>query len=307
MEAELNTSAITLSGYEAVEQHRLLFTVLVFVLYVLILGSNSIIVYLIWVQQNLHEPMYIFIAALLVNSVLFSSSIYPKLLLDSMTGNRLISYGACLAQVFVFSSLGASEFYLLAVMACDRYASICRPLQYPALMRRTTVRVLLALSWSLPPVQLAAGTVLYLPGDLCHFTMIGFFCSSSILDLLCVMPSGAFLHDVSCLLIIGVIPVTFIVFSYSRILLISYSSREARRKAAQTCLPHLSVLATFSCLSAFDVVVPRIQLDFPPSVRLVMTTQVVVYSPLFNPIIYGLKMKKIHKHLKRFFCQDKLK
>ncbi|RCU34900.1 hypothetical protein DVA76_18750, partial [Acinetobacter baumannii] len=46
--------------------------------------------------------------------------------------------------------------------------------------------------------------------------------------------------------------------------------------------------------------------DLPKTVRLIMTLQTVLYHPLFNPIIYGLKMKEISKHLKRLFCQAKV-
>ncbi len=40
--------------------------------------------------------------------------------------------------------------------------------------------------------------------------------------------------------------------------------------------------------------------------RLIMMLQLVLYHPLFNPFIYGLKMKEISKHLKRLFCPAKI-
>ncbi|KAM8748568.1 olfactory receptor 6K3-like [Acanthopagrus schlegelii] len=78
------------------------------------------------------------------------------------------------------------------------------------------------------------------------------------------------------------------------------------KKAAQTCLPHLLVLISFSCLCAYDVVIVCLEFDFPRTASFIMTLQAVLYHPLFNPIIYGLKMKEITKHLKRLFCQAKV-
>ena len=104
------------------------------------------------------------------------------------------------------------------------------------------------------------------------------------------------------------LPVLFILFTYTRILIITYrSSREVRRKAAQTCLPHLIVLINFSCLCAYDVIIVELESDFPKTVHLIMTLQIILYHPLFNPIMYGLKMKEIYKHLKRLFCPAKMK
>ncbi|XP_035760311.1 olfactory receptor 140-like [Neolamprologus brichardi] len=78
--------------------------------------------------------------------------------------------------------------------------------------------------------------------------------------------------------------------------------REVRKKAAQTCLPHLLVLFNYSFFCTCEVIILRLESDISQTVRLIMTLQVVLYHPLFNPIIYGLKMKKISKHLKRLFC-----
>ncbi len=82
MEEGLNVTYITLSGYVKVEKYRYVYFVIIFTIYILIICCNSTIVYLIVIHQNLHEPMYIFIAALLINSVLYSTIIYPKLLID---------------------------------------------------------------------------------------------------------------------------------------------------------------------------------------------------------------------------------
>uniref|UniRef100_A0A3P8TN56 G-protein coupled receptors family 1 profile domain-containing protein n=1 Tax=Amphiprion percula TaxID=161767 RepID=A0A3P8TN56_AMPPE len=247
-----------------------------------------------WMHRNLHKPMCVFIAALLVNSVVFSTAMYPKLLHVSF-------------RFFLFYSIGGSEFFLLAAMAYDRYVSICKPLKYPTLMGRTTIRVLLGLAWFVPALQLAVSVILSSERKLCKLTLNGIFCNNAIYSLHCVRSSIHSVIGVVCLVNIVLFPLLFILFTYTRILIISSrSSREVRQKAAQTCLPHLLVLISFSCLCSYDVVAVRLGSDFPKTVRLIMTLQVILYHPLFNPIIYGVKMKEISKHLRKLLCQGKV-
>ncbi|XP_071328712.1 olfactory receptor 11A1-like [Trachinotus anak] len=295
MDDESNGTYITLGGYVEVQKYRYLYFVIMFTVYILIICCNSTIVSLIVIHQNLHEPMYIFIAALLINSVLYSTNIYPKLLIDFLSENQ-----TSLFQAYIYYTLATSEFLLLAAMAYDRYVSICKPLQYPAIMRTTTVKVFLVSAWLVPACELAVSVVLYANAKLCHFILKGLFCNTSIYTLICVRSIALSIHGVFILLNIVLFPMLFIFFTYTKILITSYRScKRVKKKAAQTCLPHLLVLINFSCFIAYDVIVVRLQSDFPTVVRLIMTLQIIVYHPLFNPFIYGLKMKEISKHLRR--------
>ncbi|XP_026151674.1 olfactory receptor 6N2-like [Mastacembelus armatus] len=306
MEKDLNVTYITFGGHVEVHKYRYLYFMVVLIVYILIICSNSTIVYLIWKHRDLHEPMYIFIAALLLNSVLFSTNIYPKLLIDFLSEQQIISYQACLVQFYMFYSLGGSEFLLLAAMAYDRYVSICKPLQYPTVMTKRTVSVFLALSWLVPACQEVGPATMSANQKLCSFTLKVIFCNNSIYKLFCVSSRAITVHGLFIFSNIVVLPVLFILFTYTRILIICYrSGREVRTKAAQTCVPHLLVLINYCFLTTYDVITVRLESDFPTIARLVMTLQIVLYNPLFNPIIYGLKMKEIYKHLKKLFCQGK--
>ncbi|XP_045910407.1 olfactory receptor 13C2-like [Micropterus dolomieu] len=306
MDAALNVTYITLGGYVEVQKYRYLYFVIMFGVYILIICCNSTIVCLIVIHQNLHQPMYIFIAALLLNSVLFSTAIYPKLLIDFLSEKQIISYSACLFQCFLYYSLNGSEFLLLAAMAYDRYVSICKPLQYPTIMTKTTVSLLLILAWILPASHVAVPVVLNIKNKLCSFTLKGIYCNNSVNHLYCVSSSALSIYGVVVLLNVTLFPMVFILFTYTKILIITYRScREVRKKAAQTCLPHLLVLMNYSFLLTYDIVIIRVESDFP-TVRFVMTLQMIMYHPLFNPLMYGLKMKEISKHLKRLFSQIKV-
>uniref|UniRef100_A0A3Q3MZ11 G-protein coupled receptors family 1 profile domain-containing protein n=1 Tax=Mastacembelus armatus TaxID=205130 RepID=A0A3Q3MZ11_9TELE len=250
MDNNLNVTYLTLDGYVEVHKYRYLYFVIMFTAYILIICFNSTIVCLIVIHKNLHDPMYIFIAALLMNSVLLSTALYPKILTDVLSEKQIISYSACLFQWFIYFFLARSEFLLLAAMAYDRYVSICKPLQYPTIMHGLHGFCLCQISGA---VSLSADAkfLLYVYG-------------------LVVLVNFIFL------------PVLFILFTYIRIFIITYQCcREVRRKAAQTCLPHLIVLINYSCLLGFHLIIARLETDFPPIVRLIMALESLFFFPGF--------------------------
>ncbi|CAN9498454.1 unnamed protein product [Ophioblennius macclurei] len=304
MDNELNATFFALDGYVEVLKYSYLYFSLIFAVYLFIILSNSTIVYLIWARQNLHEPMYVFIAALSLNSLLYSTNVYPKLLVDSLSERQTVSVQACIVQYFTYYASGSADFTLLAAMALDRYVSICKPLSYPNIMRKRTIVLLLFWSWFLPFSLSACPAILVAKEKFCNFTLKGILCNNALLKLQCVRSKIMLVYGLFGLTNLVVLPMLFILFTYAKILAISYrSSGDTRRKAAETCLPHLLVLICFFLLCAYDVVSARLDFDLPKTVRLVMSLQVVLYSPLLNPLIYGIKMKEISKHLKKLLCQ----
>ncbi|XP_038127966.1 olfactory receptor 52E4-like [Cyprinodon tularosa] len=298
----VNETYITLEGHVELHKYKYIYFSFMLTAYVCIVICNLTIVYVIWMNKILHEPMYIFIGALLLNSLLFSTNIYPKLLSDFLSEKQIVSYSACYLQFFLLYSLSGSEFLLLAVMAYDRYVSICKPLQYATVMGRKTVSIFLSLAWLVPAVVIAVQVILSYNMKLCKLNINGIFCNNSIYSVHCLNLKVHIIFGAVALVMIAFFPLLFIVFTYTRILIITYrSSKEVRKKAAQTCLPHLLVLISYSCFCSFDVIIARLGSNFTKVVRLIVTLQAVLYHPLFNPIIYGLKMKEISKQLKRLF------
>ena len=304
MDDEVNVTYITFDGHVEVQKYRYVYFVVMFALYIIIICWNSTIVYLIVVHKNLHEPMYIFIAALLINSILYSTTIYPKLLIDFLSEQQITTLPLCLLQSVVYYTLSTSEFLLLSAMAYDRYVSICKPLQYPTIMRKTTVKVFLFAAWFVPACEIGASVVLYINVKICHNSLKGLFCNTSVFKLHCVPSAALSIYGVLLLLNICLLPMLFILFTYIRILIItSRRFKTMRRKALQTCLPHLLVLINLSCFITYDVIVVRLESDIPKLARFILTLQIMVYHPLLNPFIYGLKMKEISKHLKHLLFQ----
>nr|XP_040058160.1 olfactory receptor 11A1-like [Gasterosteus aculeatus aculeatus] len=303
MDYRLNVTIIYFGGHVEVHKYKYLYFVIMFTVYILIISSNVTIVCIIMIHKNLHEPMYIFIGAVLINSVLFSTAIYPKLLIDFLSEKQIISYPACLCQWFSYYWLTASDFLLLSIMAYDRYVSICNPLKYTTTMLNTVVNTFLISAWIVPACLLLVVLLLSAKKEICKIHLKGILCNSTVLTLHCVRSRILNIYGLFLFVIFVILPVLFIIFTYSRILVVSYRCRGVRRRAAQTCLPHLLVLINFTCFFAYDVLLARLELNSSKVVSLIMALQVVIYHPLFNPIIYGLKMRRIFDHLKKLFCR----
>uniref|UniRef100_A0A3Q2Q6K6 Olfactory receptor 11A1-like n=1 Tax=Fundulus heteroclitus TaxID=8078 RepID=A0A3Q2Q6K6_FUNHE len=273
----MNVTYITLNGYVEIEKYRYVYFLIMFSSYILILSCNTTVVYVIVIHKNLHEPMYIFIAALLINSMLFSTAVYPKLLIDFLSEKQVITYQVCIFQTYLFYSLSGSEFMLLAAMSYDRYVSICKPLQYPTIMRKTTVSGFLVLAWLVPACHIGAGMILFAHLKLCSFTLKGIFCNNSVNYLLCVVSRALLIYGSVALFNIALLPMLFILYTYTMILIVAYKScGEVRKKAAQTCLPHLLVLINYSCLVTYDVIVVVLESDISKTLRYVITLYIIM-------------------------------
>uniref|UniRef100_A0A667WSM7 Olfactory receptor n=1 Tax=Myripristis murdjan TaxID=586833 RepID=A0A667WSM7_9TELE len=299
MDNRFNTTYLTLGGYVDVHKYGYFYFAFMLTTFIFIISSNSVIVYLICVHRSLHEPMYIFIAALLMNSVLFCTTFYPKLLTDFLSEKQIISYPLCIFQAFFHYSFGGSEFFLLTAMAFDRYVCICKPLQYPTIMRTQTIKLILVLAWLVPACELTASAVLATRLKPCQFFIHQkIYCDFySLAKLTCGDTTSSKALGLFLMTNLIFVPVVFIVFSYTKILIITFNgSRNEKQKAVQTCLPHLLVLINFSILSGYDIIKIRVKASIPQRANFILYLLLICCSSIFNPFIYGLKMKEISKN-----------
>ncbi|XP_020783522.2 olfactory receptor 6N2-like [Boleophthalmus pectinirostris] len=293
---------ITVEGYIDLQTYGPLYFVIMLVVYISVICSNSLIMYVIWKEPNLHEPMYFFISALSFNSLLFSSTVYPKLLIDLLSEKQVIPYKGCLFQWFSYYNLVGSEFLLLASMAYDRFVSICKPLQYLIIMRNSKMCVFLGFAWFFPVCHTIFPYAFNYNKKLCTFHFRGIICNSTVYRLFCVSSPALSIFGMIIFTNVVILPVLFILYTYSRIFHIVKRSKEMRKKAFETCMPHLVVMINFAVFSAYDVLLVRIEMEFPKPVRFFVSLQMIIYHPLLNPLIYGLKMKEISKYIKKLLC-----
>ncbi|XP_060797900.1 putative gustatory receptor clone PTE03 [Neoarius graeffei] len=310
MDYSTNFTYLSLEGHVELENYKYIYFILTLIVYMMIIGFNTVIIFVIFKKKRLHEPMYIFIAALLCNSLFGSTALYPKLLIDLLSEKQTVSYNVCLIQAFCLYTYAASEFTLLSAMAYDRYVSICNPLLYANVVKMSTVRKLLFLSFFVPCCELGGIVILTSQLQLCQFKLNRIYCDNfSIVKLSCKETSLNNIYGLFIFVIALFPPVIFILYSYIRILTVCLkNSKDFRRKALQTCLPHLLICIIFSVNISFEIINNRLESkQIPHIMTMILSLEYVLIPPLFNPVIYGLKLQEIYNDVKKIFqCQRRV-
>ncbi|XP_033935252.1 olfactory receptor 6N1-like [Pseudochaenichthys georgianus] len=263
------TSSLTLVGFSSLSGHSSLLFFVFLLLYLFVLFSDSLVIYIICSQRALHRPMFAFVASVLLNSLIVSTVFYPKLLSDlllSGAGLVQVSRTLCLCQGFFVSSLGGASFMLLSAMAFDRYLSICHPMHYAVLVTPAKVVLMLLLCWLLPFIGGGVTTLLASRLPLCRAQLNRVYCVTSTALIL------------------------FICLRRSR----SFSS-----KALQTCLPHLLVFFNYSISVCLDLLLRRLQSNRESDSTLITSILMMLVPTVLNPVVYGLKLKEVFTHVKR--------
>ncbi|KAM9851180.1 olfactory receptor 4B13-like [Aulostomus maculatus] len=156
-----------LVGLNYTVQHRVVLFALTLLFYLIILILNVVLIVTIVLDRNLHEPMYIFLCNLCINSLYVTAGFYPKFLVDLLSPLHVISYVGCLLQSFVIHSSSGSDLSTLAVMAYDRCVAIGRPLKYHSIMTKQRTSLLMAFSWLLPLCCMFTNTMTIFQSELC--------------------------------------------------------------------------------------------------------------------------------------------
>ncbi|XP_041521175.1 olfactory receptor 2T29-like [Microtus oregoni] len=294
-------SDFTLVGFFSQSKHPALLAVVIFVVFLMALSGNSLLILLIHSDTCLHTPMYFFISQLSLMDMIYISVTVPKMLMDQILGSHKISAAACGMQMFLYLTLGGSEYFLLAAMSYDRYVAICHPLHYPVLMNRRVCLLLISVCWSLGSLDGFMLTPVTMTFPFCGSREIHhFFCEvPAVTKLSC---SDTWLYETLmylCCVLMLLIPVTVISSSYSFILLtvLRMNSAEGRKKALATCSSHMTVVILFYGAAVYTYMLPA---SFhTPEKDMVVSVFYTILTPLLNPLIYSLRNKNVTEALKK--------
>ncbi|XP_006876553.1 PREDICTED: olfactory receptor 5AN1-like [Chrysochloris asiatica] len=271
-------------------------------IYLMTVFWNLGLIVLIKMDSHLHTPMYYFLSKLAFIDICYVSSTAPKMLFDFFQEFKSITFWGCTMQYFFFSSFALTECCLLAAMAYDRYAAICNPLLYTAIMSPALCLHMMVGSC----ITGFFGSLTQLCGLLqLHFcgpnVINHFFCDLPQLMMLSCSDTF-FLQVITSVLtvIYGLASALVVMISYGYIVttILKISSAEGRSKAFNTCASHLTAVTLFFGSGTFVYLCPSS--DDSLSQNKLASVVYTVVIPMLNPLIYSLRNTEIKDALNRW-------
>jgi olfactory receptor len=270
-------------------------------MYLITVFGNLLIILTIISDPHLHTPMYFFLSSLSLADIAFTSTTIPKCLLNIHTQTKIITYAGCITQIFFFIVFGCLDNLLLTVMAYDRFVAICHPLHYVVIMNYRICGMLVLESWFVSVMGSLPGTLTILRLSFCTNTEIPhYFCDLP--EVLKVACSDTLINNIvvySVTIILGVIPLTGILFSYSQIFtsILRISSADGKYKAFSTCGSHLLVVSLFYG-TGLGVYLSSVA-TMSSKMSLIASVIYNMVTPMLNPFIYTLRNRDMKGALRR--------
>ncbi|XP_077342996.1 olfactory receptor 6C1-like [Lithobates pipiens] len=290
-----------IQGISDVPEHQIVTFIFILLTYLLALGGNLLILLLVYMNPHLHIPMYIFLCNLAILDVSCSTVTQHNLFAMFVTGDKKISFYSCMSQIYFFSSLTATELFLLTVMSYDRYIAICHPLHYVTVMNSESCSALFLVSWLMGFIAIVPYIVLLLRISCYKCNVINhFFCDMKpVMELSCsdtfglevlIFTEGIFLLSLTPFVL------TFISYVFIIVTIMRIPTNSGRRKAFYTCSSHLMVVTllygTLFCQYLRPASTDNIKSN---KVFSLFNTAIV---PVLNPMIYSLKNEDVKLAIK---------
>ncbi|XP_017388320.1 olfactory receptor 52K2-like [Cebus imitator] len=265
--------------------------------YTLALLGNCTLLLIIQAEAALHEPMYLFLAMLATIDLVLSSTALPKMLAIFWFRDREINFFACLVQMFFLHSFSIMESAVLLAMAFDRYVAICKPLHYTtvltgSLITKTGMAAVARAVTLMTPLPFLLRGFHYCRGPVIAHC----YCEHmAVVRLACGDTRFNNIYGIAVAMLIGVLDLFFIILSYIFILqtVLQLSSQEARYKAFGTCVSHIGAILAFYTPAVISSFMHRMARHAAPHVHILLANIYLLFPPMINPIIYGVKTKQI--------------
>ncbi|KAG8446832.1 hypothetical protein GDO86_014332 [Hymenochirus boettgeri] len=303
MEKENQTGFIILGFSESPRVHiSLFFTFLL--TYLFTLAINATMIAVICSNSHLHKPMYLFLANLSTLDICYTSVIFPKMLKMLVDKKRHMSFLACYTQLYFFVGFASAEFFLLTVMAYDRYIAICKPLHYFTIMSKRTSILITIGTWvaGLCNSAVFSSSIAKLP--LCSDNKINhFFCDmAALLKLTCRKTHTVEIMIYTKGVLIGLSSFFLTVTSYVYIIstVLKIKSKEGRSKTFSTCASHLTVVILF--YGTIMCMYMRPTSSYSLNQAKIFSLLYVDITPLANPLIYCLRNQEVKSAIKKLLC-----
>ncbi|KAM5129426.1 olfactory receptor 5V1-like [Mantella aurantiaca] len=265
------------------------------VMYIITLSGNFLLIIVVRINPKLQTPMYFFLSNLSILDISFSSTIVPKILINTLVKDKSISLLGCAIQMYFHLALGATECIILAIMAYDRFAAICKPLHYNTIMNKVLCGGLAAGAWSMCFINSAVHVFLTFQLPYCKSHHVNHF--------FCEMPPffrlscrDTLRNEIAMYIsagIIGMCAFCLTLISYIHIIstILKIRSSQGRHKAFSTCASHLTVVSMYYGTIMFMYLTPRTK--YSPETDKTVSILYTAVTPMLNPIIYSMRNKEV--------------
>uniref|UniRef100_A0A670HTL2 G-protein coupled receptors family 1 profile domain-containing protein n=1 Tax=Podarcis muralis TaxID=64176 RepID=A0A670HTL2_PODMU len=272
----LHPSTFILVGIPGLQDVQIWISIPFCCLYILTLLGNCLLLVVVKREPSLHEPMYLFLCMLAGADLVVTTTIVPKILSIFWFGHGSIHINGCLAQIFLLHSFSTMESGFILAMAFDRYMAICNP--HPFLLK-----------W-LP----------YCRGNVILHTYCEFM---ALMKLTCVDTGAERAYSLLVAFLTGGLDLVLIIVSYILIFqaVFQLPSKEARVKSLGTCGSHACVILVFYTPAFFSFLTHRFG-HVAAHVHILVANIYLLLPPMMNPIIYGVRTKRIQQGLFKIFC-----
>ncbi|XP_034344065.1 olfactory receptor 52D1-like [Arvicanthis niloticus] len=303
--SDVHPSTFILIGIPGLEAAHIWISIPFCMVYVLALVGNSSLLFIIKTDASLHEPMYLFLCMLAVANLVVCTTAVPKLLSLFWFHDGEIRFEACLTQIFLIHSCSTMESGFFLAMAFDRYVAICNPLRHSAILTHTLtggigLAVVLRGIALLSPHPFLLRWLPYCKTNIISHTYCEFM---ALIKIACAETSIRRAYSLIVAFLTGGVDFILIICSYVLILntVFHLPSKDVRLKTLGTCGSHVCVILVSYTPAFFSFLTHRFGHKVAPQVHIFVANIYLLVPPMVNPIIYGVRTKKIRNRFLKVF------
>ncbi|XP_074835525.1 olfactory receptor 51G2-like [Carettochelys insculpta] len=300
-------TVLLLTGMPGHEDDYLWIGIPFFLIYVILILGNSLILFIIKTDSNLHEPMYIFLSMLAAIDLGLSLATIPTILGIFLFNSREIGINACFAQMFFIHFSQLTESTVLLYMAFDRFVAISNPLRYTSLL--TLPRIA-----KMGLACMLRGFAIILPLPLllkryryCQDNVLSHsYClHQEVMKLACSDFTVSSIYGLSASLSTVGLDFVLIFFSYVMILktVLNLASRVDSLKALKTCGSHICIVLLFYSPKIILSLIHRYMNSSSHLLQILASYVNIFVPPLMNPIVYSVRSTHLRGRLSRIFVK----
>uniref|UniRef100_A0A8C0P723 G-protein coupled receptors family 1 profile domain-containing protein n=1 Tax=Canis lupus familiaris TaxID=9615 RepID=A0A8C0P723_CANLF len=259
------------------------------IIYLTTMVGNLALIFLIWKDPHLHTPMYLFLGSLAFADACSSSSVTPKMLMNFLSKNHMISHFECITQFYFCFRCHHRVFPPGSDGLRTTTVALCNPLRFPVVMSNRLCAWLISLSYVIGFLHPTIHVGLLFRLTFCRSNILHHFyceilplytisCTNPSINALVLFIFAAFIQAFTFMTII--VSYTWVLFA-----ILKKKSEKGRSKAFSMCSAHLLSVSLFYGTLFFMYVRPGSGPDQYQDKMYSLFYTIII--PLLNPFIYS--------------------